>query len=327
MMKKITLFLIVLFFATAIAQDPPADPFDLFDSEPASLPTAAPVSVITPEAAPAPTAVLEPDPAAIPEAEPVAATPEPILESQPITAPELEPTPVVIPAPAPTPTPAPTSQGKQTIAIYMAGKEPKGAKGVHNILGGELARTISTSAKYIAVDRTEAIQQQLAREHSFQRSGAVDDDQIKSLGQQLGVQYLCISDINPVRGRQSYYLDVRLIDVVTAEIIRTVTANSSLKNANEMKRAAHSIAYELIETESAKWQRERRKKIFFSTAISLDVLGAGFIAYGLIENSNIKKHVDTKTFSEAERAKTSRDAAYVVGGVLLVSGITIHILF
>ena len=318
-MKKLTLFLVVLFCTTAIAQDPPADPFDQFDSPPAPAPTAPP--------APAPTAVAEPEQAAIPEAEPVV-TPEPAPEPQPIADPEPapvpKPAPVVIPEPKPAPAPEP--QGKQTIAIYMAGREPHGAKGVHNILGGELARTISTSAKYIAVDRTETIQQQLALEHTFQRSGAVDDDQIKALGQQLGAQYLCISEINPVSSG-SYYLGVRLVDVVTAEIIRTTTANSNLRNANEMKRVAHSIAYELIETESAKWQRERRKKMFFSTAISLDVIGAGLIAYGLIENSNIKKHVDTKTFSEAERAKTRRDAAYVVGGVLLVSGITIHILF
>jgi len=334
MMKKLTLFLAVLFCAAAIAQDPPA-----------TAPTAAPAPVTAPESAP--TAVPTPEPVpAVPAAEPVAApesappavsAPEPAAVA-PTAVPAAEPEPVpVAPAAAPMPTPATAAaqppapdaaavQGKQTVAVYMAGKEPRGAKGVHSILGGELARTISASQKYIAVDRTEAIQQQLASEHAFQRSGAVDDDQIKNLGRQLGVQFLCISDINPV-GSGSYYLDVRLVDVVTAEIIRTATANSNMRNAEEMKRVARSIAYELIETEKAKQQQKRRKKLLLSTAISLDVIGLGLIAYGFIENENMNNHSDTKTFSEAENAKTRRDAAYVIGAALLASGITIHILF
>jgi len=271
-------------------------------------------TVHTPEPEPEPVAeVAVPDPVAVPE--PTPAT---------VTAPE--PVHVVIPVPPTAPVSVQDAQGKQTIAVYMAGKEPRGAKGVHNILGGELAKTISASHKYIAVDRTEAIQQQLANEHIFQRSGAVSDDQIKSLGQQLGAQFLCISDINPI-GSGSYYLDVRLVDVVTAEIIRTATANSNMRNAEEMRRVARSIAYELIETEKAREQYKRRKKMFLSTAISLDVIGVGLFAYGLVENSNIKKHVDAEVFSEAEKAKTRRDVAYIVGGALVAAGITIHILF
>ena len=217
------------------------------------------------------------------------------------------------------------SQDKQALAIYMAGQEPAGARGVHNIMGGELARVISESDRYLAVDRTDAILEQLAREHTYQRSGAVDDDQIKALGQQLGVQYLCISDINAVGKR--YYLDTRLVDVVTAEIIRSVTATSSLKDANEMARTARNIALELIEADKTREQRLRRKKIFRYTAIGLDVLGLGAIAYGVLENSNAEKFIDSGDFPDADRAVTRRDAAYIVGGSILAAGVTIHILF
>ena len=342
MMKRLAFFLVVLFCAgTLFAQDlpvaepagqepPAAEVVSHAEVAEAPKPDTAPENVPDGEEAPVAEAVNQaeveqPEPVAAPEPEPAvtpAPKPEPVAEPAPVTMPEPKPAPAPVPISA-----APAPQGKQTVAIYMAGKEPQGAKGVHNILGGELARTISTSEKYTGVDRTEAIQQQLSREHTFQRSGAVDDDQIKSLGQQLGVQYLCISDINPVRGRQSYYLDVRLIDVVTAEIIRTTTANSNLRNADEMKRIARSIAYDLIETEKAAEQRKRRKKAFFYTAISADVLGTGMLAYGLIENSNMKMYVDGANFSDAERAQTKRNAAYIIGSVLLVSGVSIHILF
>jgi len=255
--------------------------------------------------------------------------PEPVAVPEPVVIPEPAPTPepVVIPTPIHTPeAEIAAAQGKQAVAVYMAGNEPEGARGVHNIMGGELARILSESDKYLAVDRTDAILEQLAREHTYQRSGAVDDEQIKVLGQQLGVQYLCISDINPA-GKRSYYFDVRLVDVVTAEIIRTATATSNLKNANEMTTVARNIALELLETEKAIAQQKRRKKIFRYTAIGLDILGAGALAYGYYENNNIINLNKGGEYPDAVRVAERRNAAYIVGGALLATGVTIHILF
>jgi hypothetical protein len=217
------------------------------------------------------------------------------------------------------------AQGKQTVAVYMAGEEPQEAKGVHSIMGGELARVMSESDKYTAVDRTEAILNQLDREHVYQRSGAVNDDQIKAIGNQLGVQYLCISNINPVG--KHYYLDARLVDIVSAEIIRSVTATSSLKDAAEMTRVGRNIALELLEADKTREQRALRKTIFRSVAVSLDVLGALAFAYGYVENSNVVKLINKTDYPEADRTATRRDAAYIAGGALLASGVAIHIIF
>ncbi len=222
------------------------------------------------------------------------------------------------------------------VAVYMAGQEPPTAKGVHTIMGGELARVLSESDRYTAVDRTEAILEQLDKEHVYQRSGAVDDDQIKAIGHQLGVGFLCISNINAV-GRK-YYLDTRLVDVVTAEIARSVTATSNLKDANEMTRVGRNIALELLEAEKTAKQRKLKKKIFRYTAIGLDVLGAGALAYGYLENSNVVKHKESVGTDEegrnimadgpeAERAATRRNVGYIIGGTLLAAGVTIHIVF
>jgi len=232
--------------------------------------------------------------------------------------------------------PVAADSGKQIVAVYMAGEEPKTARGVHTIMGGELARVMSESDKYVAVDRTEAILEQLDREQAYQRSGAVDDDQIKDIGRQLGVEYLCISNINPVGGR--YYLDTRLVDVVTAEIKRSVTATSTLKDANEMTRVGRNIALELLEAEKTLKQRTLRKKIFRYTAIGLNVLGAGALAYGYAENINAAKNKEiTRTDEngrsyiqngpEADRAIERRDVAYIVGGALMAAGVAIHIVF
>ncbi len=182
--------------------------------------------------------------------------------------------------------------------------------------------------------------QQLDKEHVYQRSGAVDDDQIKAIGHQLGVQYLCISNINPVGKR--YYLDTRLVDIVTAEIARSVTATSTLKDAGEMAKVGRNIALELLEAEKTMKQRKLRKTIFRYTAIGLDVLGAGILAYGYYENGNVVKHTEPVSTPanpgpsglgqisngpEAKRAVTRRNAAYIVGGVLVAAGVSIHIVF
>ena len=221
---------------------------------------------------------------------------------------------------------------KKTVAVYISGEEPEGAGGMHKIMGGELARVISQSEKYIAVDRTEAILQQLAAEHRYQRGGKVSDDQIRMLGEQFGVQFLCISDISLPKAGNIYYLDTRLIDVVTAKIQRSATATSSLSNADEMVQAAQNIAQNLIESEKMKEQLEKERKArrfkryaIRSAAISFDVLGAGLVGYGLRRNSDINRYVKSDRVEDAKSAVTVRNVAYIAGGALLLTGISIHI--
>ena len=134
---------------------------------------------------------------------------------------------------------------KPTVAVYMAGQEPRGALGVHKVMGGELVKAISRSEKYTAVNRTDAILAQLNKEQVYQRSGAVNDDQIKAIGQQLGVQYLCIVEISDVKGG-TFYIEVQLVDVVTAEAVASATASSDLRTNQDMMIAAQYVARDLV---------------------------------------------------------------------------------
>jgi len=221
---------------------------------------------------------------------------------------------------------------KQKVAIYMAGEEPQGAEGVHKVMGGELARVISQSQKYSAIDRTEAILKQLAIEHGYQRSGAVSEEQIKMLGVQLGVKFLCISEIS--RPGDAYYLDTRLVDVETAELQNSVTATSYLRTTEEKMQVAQKIATELINSEKVKEQleKERKKKqgkrnaVLF-TGIGLEALGAGLIGYGLYRDNDMKRYIKDNRVEDTKNTATIRNASYIVGGVLLLSGISVHIIF
>jgi len=72
---------------------------------------------------------------------------------------------------------------------------------------------------------------------------------------------------------------------------------------------------------------KRKNKTAFITAIGFDLAGAGVIVYGVLEDANVKKHVDDRNRSAAKSAETVRNTAYIIGGGLLAAGITIHIIF
>jgi hypothetical protein len=68
----------------------------------------------------------------------------------------------------------------------MAGDEPPALKGAHKVIDSELAKALTGSSAYSAIDRTQDVLNIIAKEHVYQRSGAVDDEQIKELGKQVG---------------------------------------------------------------------------------------------------------------------------------------------
>jgi len=157
---------------------------------------------------------------------------------------------------------------KQSVAVYMADEEREAIKGAYKILGGELARAIGGSDKYTALNRTEAILEILGSEHVYQRSGAVSDEQIASLGGQVGAQYLCVAEISEVKGG-TYYLDVRLVDVVTAKTVSSATAGSNLADINEMIRVARELARALL---GGKSEAQEVKPAVIESAVYADAV-------------------------------------------------------
>lgn len=139
-------------------------------------------------------------------------------------------------------------RAKETVAVYIAGKETKESQGMHSVLGGELVRAISMSSGYSAVDRTAQALALLESEHIYQRGGAVMDEDVAALGKQLAARYLCIAEAKPVRGG-AYYLNVRLIDVETAAAVAAVTETSALEDIGEMRRVARLLAHKLVGNE------------------------------------------------------------------------------
>ena len=86
---------------------------------------------------------------------------------------------------------------------------------------------------------------------------------------------------------------------------------------------------------------EKKGRSSFWVALTLDLIGAGLITYGVIKNSDVNKYhrdyrnvpIDSPFFihdamwEKVEDAKGTRNIMYIAGGLILATGIGVHIWF
>ncbi len=125
------------------------------------------------------------------------------------------------------------------VAVYVTGEQT----GINKVLGDQLVEAFTRSGKYVAIERTASFLAEISREQSYQRTGAVSDNEIASLGNQFGVQYVCVADVSEVFGEK--YISARLIDVESVVVINTANTSSKLQNMDDLIKACSSIATKL----------------------------------------------------------------------------------
>jgi hypothetical protein len=130
----------------------------------------------------------------------------------------------------------PDAQTKEKIAVYVTGNAGADEK---KALGTKILVELINSGRYRAVERSDDFIKELDREQSKQMSGAVDDNQITTLGKQFGVQVICVADLTPAFG--SYQISARLIGVESAEIIAIAEVTNSLQSIDELTQASKEV--------------------------------------------------------------------------------------
>ena len=114
-----------------------------------------------------------------------------------------------------------TTVGKQKMAIYVTkSSDTDKAKRVSSWL----MENLTNSGAFITVERTSDFLAALQKEQNYQRSGNVNDNQLSRLGQQFGVNMVCVIDI------AGDYTMMRVINVETSVIMATAENRS----VNEM---------------------------------------------------------------------------------------------
>lgn len=138
--------------------------------------------------------------------------------------------------------PSASAQGvKKKVAVYVTGDVENGYK---KVIGSKLVTGITRSDDYSAVERTADFLAELAKEHDYQTSGAVSDNQIAKLGHQFGVHYVLVADVSEIF--ESMFISARMIDVQTAQITNSTEANEVVSNMDGLTKLSENVVLELL---------------------------------------------------------------------------------
>lgn len=131
--------------------------------------------------------------------------------------------------------------------------EPRIGEGTNGIsmmelsmVRGELRKAIVTHTGFDAISRTDI--DQVVKEHDFQRSGMVSEDQIRRLGEMSGADYICVSTIS--KENNEFYIEAALINVETGQISNTASQYGELTDgkSTNMLSACLSLVSKLVES-------------------------------------------------------------------------------
>lgn len=90
---------------------------------------------------------------------------------------------------------------------------------------GAMESAITASSEYKAYDRSAF--DQIQKEQAFQRTGAVNDSQIKKMGELAGVDYVLVSEVSAYEGYLSAI--IKILNVTTGEYDKSVDDYMELK--------------------------------------------------------------------------------------------------
>ena len=171
---------------------------------------------------------------------------------------------------------------KPKIAVYMTGDDP-----INEIVSNRLVDDFARGNEYTTVERTASFLAELSKEHAYERSGEVDDEQIAALGRQFNVQYVCVVSVLDVWGSEKY-ITARIIDTETAEVIASCSSNGSIQNSSELIGALNTLSDSFFEAmRSTKQDNAKKVAVYVSRTGNRDVdvvlgdqLVAGFAKSG-----------------------------------------------
>lgn len=204
---------------------------------------------------------------------------------------------------------------EQNVAVYVTGPQP----GINKILGDQFVKSFAQSGDYKAIERTASFLAELNKEQSYQEGGAVDNNQITRLGKQFGANFVCVVEI--MKAYEEYYISARLINVESAEVLKTSSAISKLSSLEQIIEAANKMTLELagvrlntqqslntqekLNTPKSQAEIEKEKQI---KEIKKGI-DRGYIRVGDLYVMIKEKH--TLTFSEAKRYAKNCEYGYI----------------
>ena len=138
------------------------------------------------------------------------------------------------------------SAAGRKVAVFVEGNVTKVQKSMIN--SAFMAR-LSGNKEYRAFERNEAFLKALEKEHDFQLSGCVPDNEIRKIGERFGVDFVIAVNAVVTDDEQSQ-MSARLIDLVSGEVLKTCNASREYENSSTLTALANNVAYRLLSKKS-----------------------------------------------------------------------------
>ena len=148
---------------------------------------------------------------------------------------------------------------KPKLAVYMTGDDP-----INEIVSNRLVDDLARGNEYTTVERTASFLAALSKEHNYERSGEVNDEQIAALGKQFNVQYVCVASVLDVWGGEKY-ITARIIDAETAEVVASGSSNGSMQNSSQLIDALNTLSKDFLKAMHYNKQSDAKKVAVYVT--------------------------------------------------------------
>lgn len=132
------------------------------------------------------------------------------------------------------------------VAVIVEGNVTKEQKAMVN---SAIMARLSGNKDYKAFERNAAFLKALEKEHDFQLSGQVPEEQIREVGERVGADYVIA--VNAVITREDQcQVSARMIDLVSGEVLKTCNASREYEGSATLTALANNVAYRLLSKKS-----------------------------------------------------------------------------
>lgn len=142
---------------------------------------------------------------------------------------------------------------QKKVAVYVTGEDA----GLNKVVGSKLVAAIARTDEFSVVERSAEFQAALTSEHLYERAGEVDENEIARLGKQYGVLLVCVANVFQAFNEQ--YISARIIDVESAQVIRTASSSGSVQTLTDLINAASNLATDLVQSMGSNQQQSTKR--------------------------------------------------------------------
>lgn len=132
------------------------------------------------------------------------------------------------------------------VAVFVEGNISREQKVIVN---NAIMARLSGNREYRVFERSAEFLHALDREHDFEVSGMVSEDEIRAIGQRMGVDYV-IAICATISSDNVCTMSARLIELTNCETLKTCNASREIEDSNTITALANNVAYRLLSNRS-----------------------------------------------------------------------------